>query len=80
MVEAAELNRRLLLLQIETLEDELLPCEEHLADCLNAVRQGREIPDRQLLKKAGENFARLRRLQLELHSTEQLLIVAARAN
>ena len=80
VVEAAQLKRHLLLLQIENLENELLPCEESLAGCLTALSQGREIPDRLLLKRARDTFSQLRRLQQELSSTEEVLEVVTRFN
>jgi hypothetical protein len=80
VVEAAQLKKHLLLLQIENLENELLPCEESLAGCLMALKQGHEVPDKLLLKKARETFSQLRRLKNELSSTEQVLDVASRFN
>ncbi len=80
VVEAAQLKRHLLLLQIENLENELLPCEESLAGCLAAIRQGREVPDRLLLKRARETFSQLRRLKHELNTTEEVLDVITRFN
>lgn len=80
VVGAALLKRQLLLLQIESLENELLPCEESLAGCLAALRQGNEVPDGLLLKRARETFSLLRCLQQELNSTEQVLAVVAHCN
>ena len=76
VVEAAQLKRQLLMLQIENLENELLPCEESLAGCLAAIHQGKEIPNQLMLRKAAATAAQLRRLQQELHHTEHLLALA----
>ncbi len=78
VIELALLKRNLLLMQIENLEDELLPCEEPLAGCLAALNQGKEIPDRLVIKKAAAASAQLHRLHHELSSTEHLLAVVSR--
>ncbi len=80
VIEAAELNRHLLLLQIGKLEDELLPCEQQLEECLQAINHGGEIPDRSVLERAAQTAARLRRLQIELQATEQLMQIATGVN
>ncbi len=80
VIEAAELNRHLLLLQIGKLEDELLPCEQQLEECLQVISHGGEIPDRAVLERAAQTAARLRRLQIELQATEQLMQIATGVN
>ena len=80
VIEAAELNRHLLLWQIGKLEDELLPCEQQLEECLQAISLGCEIPDRAVLERAAQTAASLRRLQNELQATEQLMQIAIGIN
>lgn len=80
VIEAAELNRHLLLWQIGKLEDELLPCEQQLEECLQAISLGGEIPDRAVLERAAQTAASLRRLQNELQATEQLMQIAIGIN
>ncbi len=80
VVEAAGINRHLLLWQIGRLEEELLPCEQQLEECLQAIRCGRQIPDRAVIDRAAQTAARLRRLQSELQATEQLMQIAAEVN
>lgn len=77
VTEVAELNRCLLLLQIEKLEDELLPCEEQLGKILQMQTMSGRLAQKVLLQAVVEKFARLRNLQHELNYTEQLLSVAS---
>lgn len=74
VAEAAELNRRLLMLQIECLENELLPCEDVLKD-MTVHGAGRWRQQKAFLQSVTEKFSRLRRLKYELSHTEQLLSV-----
>lgn len=80
VIEAAELNRHLLLWQIGKLEDELLPCEQQLEECLQAIRHGGQVPDRSVIDRAAQTAARLRRLQNELQATEHLMQIATGVN
>ncbi len=80
VIEAAELNRHLLLWQIGKLEDELLPCEQQLEECLQVIRLGGAVTDRSVIEKAAQTAARLRHLQNELQATEQLMHIAAGVN
>ncbi|HNS08770.1 MAG TPA: hypothetical protein PKN29_03665 [Candidatus Ozemobacteraceae bacterium] len=80
VIEAAELNRHLLLWQIGRLEDELLPCEQQLEECLQTISRGGRIADRAVIERAAQTAARLRRLQNELQATEQLMQIATEVN
>ncbi len=69
--ELAELNRHFLLLQIEKIENELLPCEKQLEEALEAIRQGKSIADSHFLRHAAHKFSQLRSLQRRLKYTER---------
>lgn len=82
VAEVASLNRQLLLLQIEKLEDEILPCENQLQQALShrlnhtIGNSGNNLTT--IFNSLATKVAMLRSLRTELNQTEKLVSVSQR--
>lgn len=71
LTEVMSINRQLLLMQIEKIEDEIIP----LADFLQKFSDSKSIKDendslKSIISEAGQKMARLNSLKHELFKTE----------
>lgn len=71
LTEVMSINRQLLLMQIEKIEDEIIP----LADFLQKFSDSKSIKDendslKSIISEAGQKMARLNSLKRELFKTE----------
>ncbi len=76
VAEVANLNRQLLLLQIEELENEIIPCQHLLEQLLSSRNLTAEGNSNARFKNLPAKIALLRSLREELNQTDRLAIIA----
>lgn len=76
VAEVANLNRQLLLLQIEELENEIIPCQHLLEQLLSSRNLAAASNSTARFKDLSTKFALLRSLREELNQTDRLANIA----
>lgn len=80
LAEVANLNRQLLLLQIEELENEIIPCQQLLEQLLSSRNSAAACNSTARFKDLSTKIALLRSLRNELNQTDRLAIIAIGLN
>lgn len=73
VVEVAHLNRQLLMLQIENLENEILPCQNDIEQALTTGKEANGLNTATIFTNLTAKVALLRSLRRELDQTNKLV-------